>query len=252
MILRLTLCLFAFAAFLGCQKTKTVFSNNPDAPDYLHNRPVGASANEILSAAKYKSLKIEILYMPGYAPDPNALAHLQTMLNTYANKPNGITIETKQITASSSSTLNLDQIKSIEETNRTAFTNGDQLALYILYTNGNYTSNNVIGIAYRNTSIAIFGKTVHDNSGGLGQTSRTKLEATVNEHELGHLLGLVDVGSPMQTNHKDAAHGNHCNNSNCLMYYASETTDILGFLLTGSIPGFDANCIADLRANGGK
>lgn len=72
------------------------------------------------------------------------------------------------------------------------------------------------------------------------------------EHEVGHLLGLVDLGSPMQTNHKDVAHGNHCNNSGCLMYYTSETTDILGFLLTGAIPTLDANCIADLKANGGK
>ncbi|HEY0356753.1 MAG TPA: hypothetical protein VGC29_11140, partial [Flavisolibacter sp.] len=71
-------------------------------------------------------------------------------------------------------------------------------------------------------------------------------------HEVGHLLGLVDIGSPMQTPHKDADHGSHCNNNSCLMYYASETTDILGLLLTGNIPGLDANCIADLRANGGK
>jgi hypothetical protein len=56
----------------------------------------------------------------------------------------------------------------------------------------------------------------------------------------------------MQTSHKDAAHGSHCNNSNCLMYYASDTRDIPGFLLTGNIPSFDANCIDDMRANGGK
>ena len=69
---------------------------------------------------------------------------------------------------------------------------------------------------------------------------------------MGHILGLVDIGSPMQTNHKDAAHGNHCNNTNCLMYYASETTDVLGFLITGNVPVLDANCRADLTANGGK
>jgi hypothetical protein len=236
----------------SCQKSKTVFTNNPDAPDYLHNRPAGASANEILSAAKYNSLKIEIQYMPGFAPDPNAVAHVQAMLNNYINKPGGIIIETRQVAATSGTSLNLAQVRNIEETNRTAFTTGGQIALYILYTNGDYEDNRVLGISYRNTSIVIFGKTIHDNSGGLGQTSRTKLEATVIEHELGHLLGLVDLGSAMQINHKDAAHGNHCNNNNCLMYYASETTDILGFLLTGNIPSFDANCAADLHANGGK
>jgi hypothetical protein len=36
------------------------------------------------------------------------------------------------------------------------------------------------------------------------------------------------------------------------MYYAAETTDILGFLVTGNIPAPDNNCLADLKANGGK
>ena len=43
--------------------------------------------------------------------------------------------------------------------------------------------------------MVIFGKTIHDNSGALGQTSRTKLESTVLDHEFGHILGLVDIGS---------------------------------------------------------
>lgn len=237
--------------FLFACKKESTFSNNPDAVD-LHNKAVGASANQLLSSGTYKSLKIEVQYMTGYAPDAAALGHLQNVLNTYLNKPSGITIVTKEIPASSSTALSIDQLKTIEEQNRTVFTSGDQLGVYFLYTNGNFTDNNVLGAAYRNTSMVLFGKTIHDNSGALGQTSRTKLESTVLDHEFGHILGLVDIGSPMQANHKDAAHGNHCSNTNCLMFYASDTKDILGFLLTGNIPSFDTNCIADMKANGGK
>jgi hypothetical protein len=240
-----------FLCFTACKKETTVFSNNPDA-NYLHNRAVGASASELLSAGTYKSLKIEIQYMTGYVPDASALNHLQNVLNTYLNKPSGITIVTKEIPPASFNTLSIEGVKSIEEQNRTVFTTGDQLGVYVLYTNGDFTDNNVLGAAFRNTSMVIFGKTIHDNSGALGQTSRTKLEGTVLDHEFGHILGLVDLGSTMQTAHKDAAHGNHCSNTNCVMYYASETKDILGFLLTGNIPPFDANCIADMHANGGK
>ena len=240
------------AAFAACSKSSTSYVNNPNAPDQLHNRSVGASAKELLSSNTYKSVKIEIQYMSGYAPDAGAIAHLQTFLSGLLNKPSGITVVTKEITALSTQVLSVNDIIEIERNNRTAFTSGDQIALYVLYTNGNYTDATTLGVAYKNTSVALFGKKIHDNSGGLGQANRTKLEATVLEHELGHLLGLVDMGSPMQTNHKDAAHGNHCNNSNCLMYYASETSDIFGFLITGNIPALDANCKADLHANGGQ
>ena len=242
--------LFLFC-FFACKKETSVFSNNPDA-NYLHNRAVGASASELLRSDTYKSLKIEVQYMTGYAPDAAALSHLQNVLAAYINKPSGVTIVTKEISASSSLTLSIDQVKTIEEQNRIVFTTGDQLGVYVLYTNGNFTDNNVLGAAFRNTSLVIFGKTIHDNSGALGQTSRTKLEGTVLDHEFGHILGLVDLGSTMQANHKDAAHGNHCSNTSCLMYYATDTKDILGFLISGNIPSFDANCIADLHANGGK
>jgi hypothetical protein len=246
---------FAVAVILclaNCSKEKVTYTNNPNAPDYLHNRSVGASANELLASTKYTSLKIEIQYMPGFAPDAAAISHLQTTLNNLLNKSSGITVSTTQIAAASNLALSTDDVLQIERSNRAVFTTSDQIAVYVLYTNGNYTDNSVLGVAYRNTSLVLFGKKIHDNSGGLGQANRTKLEATVLEHELGHLLGLVDLGSTMQTAHKDAAHGNHCSNTNCLMYYASETSDILGFLITGNIPAFDANCLADMHANGGK
>ena len=244
--------LIVLIVVLGCSKSSITYTNDPNAPEYLHTRPVGASANELLSSTKYNSIKIEVQYMTGFAPDASALNHLQSVLSSVLNKPSGISITTHEVTASTNTTFSINDASQFEQKNRTAFTTGDQIAVYILYTNGDYTDNKVLGAAYWNTSIVMFGKNIHDNSGGINQVSRYKLEATILEHEFGHLLGLVDLGSPMQTNHKDAANGNHCNNSNCLMYYATDTHGMLGFLIAGNIPSFDANCIADLRANGGK
>lgn len=241
--------LFACSLFIlaGCKK-----SDNPNDPDGFYNRAVGASANELLSESRFKSLRIEIQYMTGYPLSAATISHIQSFLSSLINKSAGITVVTKEIAPSGSTTLNINQVADIEKANRTAFSTGNEISVYILVTNGLYSDNGVIGAAYRNTSMVLFGKKIADNSGGIGQPSRTKLESTVADHEFGHLLGLVDLGSSMQTGHKDAAHGNHCNNSNCLMYYQADTQDMLGFLVTGSIPSLDANCIADLRANGGK
>lgn len=247
-ILQLACVLFLFA---GCSKTGMHYIDNPIGPSNLHNRAAGASANELLSSAQYTTLRIEIQYFPGYEPDAAAVNHLTGMLSGLLNKSE-ITVSTKEIFVADAQNISTDDALEIEKGNRTVFTRGNEMGVYILYTNGNYTDPDVLGVAYKNTSVVIFGKKIHDNSGGLGQPSRTKLEATVLEHEMGHLLGLVNLGSPMLTDHEDGEHGKHCNNSNCLMYYAAETSDILGILLTGNIPSLDANCLADLKANGGK
>lgn len=217
-----------------------------------NNKAVGASAHDLLSADAYQSVKLEIQYMPGFPPDATMIGNLAAYLNQLIDKPGGVTVIQSQIPSAGNTVLSLDAISTIEKNSRTVYTSGTQLGVYVLYTDGNYTESNVLGFAFRNTSMCILGKTVHDNSGAIGQASRTKLETTVVEHEFGHILGLVDLGSAMQIVHKDASHGNHCSNTNCLMYYSSETTDILGFLITGSIPQLDANCKADLHANGGK
>lgn len=80
------------------------------------------------------------------------------------------------------------------------------------------------------------------------QVSRQQLFTTLLQHEFGHLLGLVDQGSPMQHSHRDTDNGAHCDNRSCLMYYAVET-DAASAAIT---PLLDAACRADLKANGGK
>ena len=83
-----------FLGFISCKKDST-FTNNAGADD-LHNKAVGYSANQLLSAGTYKSIKIEVQYMAGYVPDAGALAHLQNTLAPMINKPGGISIVTRE------------------------------------------------------------------------------------------------------------------------------------------------------------
>src|SRR5216117_2077643 len=99
--------LIVVIAVVGCSKSSIIYTNNPNAPEYLHNRPVGASANEFLASAKYNSLKIEVQYMTGFAPDATALNHLQSVLSSILNKPSGISITTHEVTASTNTTFSI-------------------------------------------------------------------------------------------------------------------------------------------------
>jgi hypothetical protein len=217
-----------------------------------NNQAVGASAHDLLADAPYASLLIEIDYMPGDQPDAQAIQQLQSFLQTYLHKSGGIQVTLHQIPDVAQSTYSLQDVMQLESRYRTQFTTGNQIAVFILYVNGQYTNAQVLGITYKNTSMCIFAKTIHDNSGGIGQASRTSVEATVLEHEFGHMLGLVNIGSPMQTPHEDASHPHHCNNTHCLMYYQTETSDLFGFLISSPVPALDSNCVHDLQANGGK
>ena len=234
--------------FFSCKKVKT----DPETlPNSYSNQKLGASANDMLSSGKYTTLNIEVQYMPGYQLDPAAISNIKDYLNSICNKPGGITITQSQIPANGD-TLGVNKVAVLERQNRTAYTNGTIISIYIIVTDGYDSSSSILGFAYRNTSICLFGKSVFDHSGGFGEVTRVSLETSVLEHEFGHVLGLVNLGTSMQVFHQDSLHGNHCNNIECLMHYAIETQSAYNILHPNNIPVLDSNCIKDLRANGGK
>lgn len=243
--------LFLTMILPGCVKS---IASGEKAIDHaaLHNRSYGSSAHDLLSADKYTALKIEIQYMPGYRPDREAIFHLYQFLKERLNKPDGISIATRQIEPESEKVLNREKVMAIESKNRMAYSDDRTLALYILYTNGIYVNDKIFGLAYRNTSAVLFGENIKNYSGRIGKPDRTKLEATILLHEMGHLLGLMGKGTPMLEDHNDERHVSHCQNRKCLMYFAIGTDDKFGYLIKGKIPELDEHCLADLKANGGK
>lgn len=212
--------------------------------------------NDFLSANHYNELVVEIQSMDGYAPTQSTLDNLKALLESLLNKPNGINISSNTIAAQGKGTYSIEDIEDIEKNNRTQNTKDKKVAAYILFLDGDYAGNDgngkVLGIQYDPTSMAMFEKTIKDLTGGIGKPSATTVETAVIEHEFGHTVGLVNNGTDMKTAHQDTEHGAHCNNTDCLMYYATETSNFIANLVGGNVPTLDANCKADLKANGGK
>ena len=225
-------------------------TNGPEP--YDHARAPGASARDLLSAESFDRVVVEVQYVDGASPTAEALDSLRTFLEVRLNKPGGIVIQSpQQIAITQQAPYSAGDVRAIEGEHRTAFTESTTLAVYMLFLDGEYEDDpNVLGIAYNNTSTAIFGEKIRQYSDGLNQPPRARVEATVASHELGHLMGLVNNGSDMVTEHQDEQHGRHCDDENCLMYYAVDTTSFL-LGIFDEIPSLDQDCIDDLQANGG-
>ncbi|MGB7786884.1 MAG: hypothetical protein WBL27_12345 [Salinimicrobium sp.] len=220
-----------------------------------NEKPLGSSSRDFLTADRYQSMTLEIVYVEGFAPQQAAVEEVKNFLNTYLNKPGGINLVMNSIPAPDVGTYSSQEIADIETQYRTVFSRGEDLGVYIFFADDHSAKDAVgpsghiekrsLGTAYRNTSIVIFEKTVMEMSRNL-----TLAEHTTLRHEFGHLFGLVDNGTPAITSHvfkdpDEPSEKGHCSVENCLM---SATLD-----LTSSSPmTLGEKCHQDLLANGGK
>jgi predicted Zn-dependent protease len=251
----LTLLVILFASY-GCANDPQSSNGGGDGFEYDHQQNPGLSANDLLSDESFSELVVEIDYMPGYAPNARALDSLQAFLEQRLNKTSVTILEPTQISSADQNSYSASDVRSLENQHRNNFSEEGVLATYLIIVDGYYSEQNVLGIAYYNTSNAFFGPAYEDASTGFGSLTRYQVEAISFRHEFGHLFGLVNVpnsGTDMQTEHQDEQNGSHCDNENCLMYYAMQRSDLIEQLFNDeSIPALDANCRADLQANGGK
>lgn len=244
-----------FILISSCSKDTNEQTNPSDTVNKVVNRQTtGSSSNDLLSDDVFTNIVIELVYVEGFEPTQSAIDNFVTFLNTRTFKPNGITIQKRSIPSPGNETYTIEEVADIERNERTLYNTDDEITVWALFIDGksdrDTETNVVLGTAYWNTSFVIYEETVHNLSDGRFEPDRSVLESTVINHEFGHILGLTNLGSPMQTEHEDLEHPKHCNVESCLMYWESEVS--VGRFNMSSIPQLDSQCIADLRANGGK
>jgi len=230
-------------------------NNTPNSFNVANRQPLGSSANDLLSDNQFKSITIEIVSVQGFEPTSTAVDAFRQFLENRIFKPDGITINQRSVASSNRAPFTVDEIREIEDGNRGLFNAGDEITVYVYFADGNNEGDTntqvTLGTAYRNTSMVIYESTLRRLSTRPGAPSLPTIETATLNHEFAHLMGLVNIGTPLQSDHEDPEAGGHCNVESCLMEAAIEFAS--GMMGMGEIvPELDAQCIADLRANGGR
>ncbi|WP_203293307.1 membrane metalloprotease [Luteirhabdus pelagi] len=242
---------------VSCKKDDDGASNDPTAEN---KKALGRSAEDLLNEAPYSNLIIEIAHTPATRPTEQTLSSLEQFLEARLNKPGGVSIVETNIGFPTGSPYTTDEIRDIEDANRTQFTEDGTIAVFVLFIDGqsnNDTDTSVtLGTAYRNTSIVIYQQTLQTLIANNPASSLEVLESTTVQHEFGHLLGLVNIlEDDIHDNHEDPSNGRHCVVENCLMYFEANNIQrsvLQRFLQSRSnVPQLDPLCIEDLQAKGG-
>lgn len=207
----------------GCSSLPEVLTSNPQT--------------NILTSKNYTKLLIEVIPVTSFTPSTDSLEFLKTRIKQYCHKEAVEVVVDSGVSYGSIPTLlwNPGVLSLYEFTHSRFITTGDTLVIKILYVPGvNCPDPTVRGVAYGEYSFVLYRQQVALDH-----------ERAVLLHEFGHLIGLVDCGTPCRTNHKelDPKHTPHCRNEKCVMYWCSPD---------GQYPDFDTACKLDITANGGK
>ena len=220
---------FAAAVFPGCINKPAVWGNPGDAKKEFLGKD-------------YDKIVIELDYESNTDPDSDALALLCQRLKDVCQKEVKIVISNKIIDSKTSYSYN--EICTIESEYRdyhNQYIDFEKSVFYayVLYLNGTYSeSDRVIGLAYSADSFCIFQENIKNNVNQAGlRPTASDVEKSVVVHEFGHLLNLVSRGQdPAYKYKEDSEHPHHSENKNSVMYWAVDTTDVIGAFLNGGTP----------------
>ena len=230
------------------------------------------SALDVLSP-KYSSVSIEVDYATNAAPYVGAGGLTQSDLwqitednlaRIFQKSAKTLTVphtldKMEALTDVASGTYTTQKILDIAAAHRgTAPSAGTSASFYVVFLDG-YLEDagapqmNVIGVSIGDTGVVAMFKPVIASTGtGIGGSAMNVEQSTL-VHELGHALGLVNNGVPLASQHQDTAHGAHCTNTKCTMYWENEgKASAVAFAQQAFGQGSDilygAECLADIDA----
>jgi hypothetical protein len=219
--------------------TTTAGSAAPASPD-TSGSP-GSAAPLYLRPSPADTVVVEVSAEAGVSPAAGTLSHVASVLGDVSGKPVATTSGGAVAHHDSWSAADLRAAADAAATTK----QGSRAVVRLLFVHGQLgDDDSVLGVSVRADVAAVFvdrGAAAADPLTGSGP-----IERAVTMHEVGHLLGLVDLYR--QTGREDPEHPGHSTNRNSVMYWAVESTLVTDLLTGGPPSDFDADDLADLAA----
>jgi hypothetical protein len=183
---------------------------------------------------------VELRTQSGASPQQSSITHLESVLSSVTGK-NVSVVQGAGIDGAAKS-WSADELRAAGAAG--AGQGGGRAVIHLLFVHGSFGGDDsVLGIAVRGDTAAVFVDEVQSSSTPLVGSSG--IESAVVTHEVGHLLGLVDLF--LHTGRQDPDHPGHSTDQNSVMYWAVES-NLVADLLTGGPPkDFDNADLADLQ-----
>lgn len=195
----------------------------------------------------YTSMVIEIDYEAGYKPMTSSTDMLVDRLESVCDKPGGISIDFTEVDFGHSGDWSANDVREEAWDNKdNSPREGSILTWQIIFPSGTYADSSVLGVAVDASTVALFGDSIQTANGPFNRPSVEDVENSVIVHEVGHLLGLVNLVYQSPADHEDEDNKGHSNNDDSVMYWAIESADLANFIF-GTLPNdFDDDDLADL------
>jgi len=202
-------------------------------------------ARTYLRRSPATSLRVEVDYVQGRAPQQSALDHLRSELVSVVDKPGGVSVELGSSLNASRSTWSVQDIEALERTARHLYSSGSTATMWFVYLNGSYAgSSTALAVSFQASSAAVFLDQI--DSATTAVVQEPAIERAVLTHEAGHLMALVNIGYHSRYDHEDPQHPHHSKYSSDVMYWQVEDTSIHNLISGGPPADYDQYDRADL------
>ncbi len=203
-------------------------------------RGPGQFAGVLLAPGAARSLVLDVRVQSGASVDGDTIGRIAELLRAQSGKP--VAVHGPTMLSDSAQVHDADAIRRLADTQGEP-DGTDVAVVHLFYLSGRFSDEGALGVAVRADTAAVFPDEIASATSPFASAAR--IERAVVTHELGHLLGLVDVY--LERNRDDAEHPGHSPNRASVMYYAVES-DLVAQLFGGPPPvDFDSSDLADLR-----